>query len=72
MRAMRLIEASQPMVAEGFHEFEEANGFRWTNGDAEIPESMFDWIDGPFELELHIGCTSQYPLVDAAASAWAA
>jgi hypothetical protein len=69
---MRLIEASQPVLSDGFHDFEETNGFRWTNGDAVIPDAIFDGIDGPFELELHIGCTSEYLLDHAATRSLAA
>ena len=59
---LRLIEASDPSLADGFHGFEADNGFRWTDGDARLPAALFDGVGGPCELELHVGCTTRYPL----------
>jgi hypothetical protein len=42
--------------------YEAANGFRWTNGDANLPETMFDGADGAVELELQVAATARYPL----------
>ncbi len=61
---LRLLEASDPSFGEGFHQFEPSNGFRWTNGDACLPASLFDGVTGPCRLELHVGCTMRYPCVD--------
>jgi hypothetical protein len=61
---LRLIEASDPSLGEGFHQFEPSNGFRWTNGDACLPASLFDGITGPCRLELHVGCTMRYSCTD--------
>ncbi len=58
----RVIEAEDPVLAKGFHAFEPDNGLRWTNGDATVPAGLFDGFDGPMELVLHVGCTTQYPL----------
>ncbi len=63
---LRLIEASDPSLGEGFHQFEPSNGFRWTNGDACLPASLFDGVTGPCRLELHVGCTMRYPCADRA------
>lgn len=49
---------------QGVHPFEEVNGFRWTDGDALLPPSLFDGVDGACELELQVGCTTQIPLSD--------
>jgi hypothetical protein len=59
---LRLIEASDPSLEEGFHLFEEDNGFRWTDGNALLPAALFDGINGACDLELHIGGTTRYPL----------
>jgi hypothetical protein len=59
---MRLIEASDPALGHGFHQFEETNGLRWTDGDALLSARLFDGIDGACDVELHVGCTTQYPL----------
>ena len=59
---MRLIEASDPALAHGFHQFEETNGLRWTDGDALLSATLFDGIDGACDVELHVGCTTRYPL----------
>jgi len=59
---LRLIEASDPSLDEGFHLFEEDNGFRWTDGNARLPATLFDGVDGACELELYVGGTTQYPL----------
>jgi hypothetical protein len=61
---LRLIEASQALLAEGFHLYEEDNGFRWTDGNASLPAELFDGVEGSFELELHVACTTRYPLVE--------
>ena len=61
---LRLIEAWDTSLGEGFHPFEPGNGFRWTDGDASLPASLFDGIGGPSELHLLVGCTTRYPLFD--------
>jgi hypothetical protein len=59
---LRLIEASDPALCDGFHLFEEVNGFRWTDGDARLPETLFDGVTGVVDVELHVGATARYPL----------
>ena len=59
---LRLIEAVDPALRDGFHLFEEDNGFRWTDGDARLPEVLFEGMSGAVELELHVGATARYPL----------
>jgi hypothetical protein len=61
---LRLIEASDASLDEGFHLFEEDNGFRWTDGDALLPAALFDGVQGACELELSVGGTTRYPLFD--------
>jgi hypothetical protein len=61
---LRLIEASDTSLSEGFHPFEPGSGFRWTDGDAGLPAALCDGIGGPSELHLQVGCTTRYPLFD--------
>ena len=65
---MRLIEAEDASLAEGFHGYEADNQFRWTDGDALLPAALFDGVHGGFELELHVACRARY-IDDAAAVA---
>jgi hypothetical protein len=58
----RVMEAADPALAEGFHAFEPDSGLRWTDGDAALPPALFEGFDGPMELVLHLGGTTQYPL----------
>jgi hypothetical protein len=58
----RVMEANEPLLADGFHDFEPESGIRWTDGDAAIPEQLFDGFDGPVELVLHVGGTTRYAL----------
>jgi len=58
----RVIDAADALLEEGFHAFEPDSGLRWTDGDACVPAALFDGFDGPMELVLHVGCTTQYVL----------
>jgi hypothetical protein len=69
---LRLLEAADASLSDGFHLFEPDNGFRWTNGDARLPAALFDGVDGPSELELHVGGTTRYPMFGEARRAIAA
>jgi hypothetical protein len=66
---IRVIEASDPSLCDGFHLFEEANGFRWTDGDACLPAALFRGVTGVSELELLVAATARYPLFSEAAAA---
>lgn len=59
-RRLKLIEADDPSLVDGFHGFEPDNGFRWTNGDAAVPMALFEGLDGPIELYLRVGMTALY------------
>jgi hypothetical protein len=59
-KRVRVIEAESVLLTDGFHAFEEDNGFRWTDGDAAIPPEAFTGFSGPLELVLHIGGTARY------------
>jgi ELWxxDGT repeat protein len=62
-RRLRVTEAADPILAEGFHGYEPANKLRWTDGDARLPAMLFKGFDGPMELLLHVGGAAQYPLL---------
>jgi hypothetical protein len=57
---LQVIEAANPLLAEGFHGFETADDIRWTNGDAVLPTAFFDGFRNATELELHLGCATSY------------
>jgi len=57
---LRLLEAVDASLAEGFHDYEPDNRFRWTDGDALVPAALFDGVQGGFELELHVACRARY------------
>jgi hypothetical protein len=59
---LRVMEADDPTLDDGFHGFEANDALRWTNGDARLPAALFAGLNGPMELELHVGGTTSYPL----------
>jgi hypothetical protein len=59
---LRMMQADDAALTDGFHAFEDDNGFRWTDGDAVLPPAMFDGFDGTMQLVLHVGQTTHYPL----------
>jgi hypothetical protein len=65
---LRLIEAADASLADGFHGYEPDNLFRWTDGDGLLPAALFGSVQGGFELELHVACCTRY-IVDAPACA---
>lgn len=56
----RLAGAKDTRLIEGFHDFEPAEGWRWTDGAATVPSSLFADLDGAFTLELQLGGTAHY------------
>jgi hypothetical protein len=65
----RLIAATAPILADGFHLFESSNGLRWTDGDALVPAALFSGLLGWVELELHVDCCTRYSAEAAALAA---
>jgi hypothetical protein len=57
---VRLIEAEDARLTDGFHGFEADNGIRWTNGDAALPMSLFDGVNGAIDIALYLGGTTSY------------
>jgi hypothetical protein len=58
----QVMDASDPLLTEGFHEFEVDNRLRRTDEDATLPAPLFEVFDGPLELMVQIGGTARYPL----------
>jgi hypothetical protein len=56
----RAIEAGDPRLSNGFHEYERDNGTRWTNGDAAIPPELFSGVSGSCVLIVEIACAARY------------
>jgi hypothetical protein len=69
-RMLRLLEAEDPLLTDGFHAFEADDGIRWTNNDALVPECLFDGFTGPLEITLRLSGSTTY--VDDGAVAWVA
>ena len=58
----RAIEASHDSLTDGYHTYEPENGIRWTDGNAELPTSLFAGMSGAGLLMLHLGKpTTRYP-----------
>jgi hypothetical protein len=51
---VRLIEAKDAMLIDGYYEFEAENEIRWTNEDAMVPASAFNGFSGPLEITLRL------------------
>jgi hypothetical protein len=64
-RRLRVMGANDPALTSGFHGFEGDHGFRWTDGDAALPPSLFDGLPGTCMIELTVACTARYPMVTA-------
>jgi len=60
---LRLLDAADPVLSDGFHAFEPDEDLRWTDGNALLPAAFFDRIDGVCELECLISGKTRYPLV---------
>jgi hypothetical protein len=58
---LRVIDASDPGLDDGFHRYEPALGLRWTDGDATLPALLFDGFDGALTLEVRLGGSTRYP-----------
>jgi Hint domain len=59
---IKVMEADDPSLCDGFHAFEADNGFRWTTGTGRLPAALFEGAYGACELQLDIACTTQYQL----------
>ena len=57
----RVIDAADDRLTEGFHDHEPTEGLRWTDGEAVLPASLFDVVNGPFDIILELGHAAWYP-----------
>jgi hypothetical protein len=58
----RAVEACHDALTDGYHAYEPENGMRWTDGNAEVPTSLFAGMSGAGLLVLHLGSArTQYP-----------
>jgi uncharacterized repeat protein (TIGR03803 family) len=57
---LRTIDASDERLDDGFHAFECGEGYRWTDGLASLPLSLFAGFTGPVEVVLGVGATARY------------
>ena len=51
-RQIRMVEADDPALRDGFHPYECADHLRWTSGDAAVPAGLFNGLEGPVEVAL--------------------
>jgi hypothetical protein len=58
---LTMLEASDPRLQQGFHDYEPDNGCRWTDGDATLPTTLLAGFDRPTELTLSLGGRMRYP-----------
>jgi autotransporter passenger strand-loop-strand repeat protein len=65
---VRVIDASDPLLTQGFYPFEAANGLRWTGGNAVVPAWVFSGFAGPIVVALHCGSGTRYLDEDASRS----
>ena len=65
-RKLRLLDASDDQLVAGFHAYEPDNAHRWTDGDATLPSSLFEDVDGPAQLVVVVSGTTRYPLLKSA------
>ena len=59
-RRQRAIEAHDERLADGYHAYEADGSLRWTNGDAEVPRTLFTSLSGPSMLLVHLGARTTY------------
>jgi hypothetical protein len=54
-----VMEAEDERLSDGFHAFETDNAWRWTNGGATVPPTLYERLTGPVELVLQIGAVAR-------------
>ena len=59
---VRVLEADDPALSRGFHEFEPDGGLRWTDGAGQAPAELFAGLSGRCGIELRVAHTSRYPV----------
>jgi hypothetical protein len=58
---MVVFDAADDRLTVGFHDYEPADGLRWTDGCADLPIETFARFDKGAEVMLHLGGATQYP-----------
>jgi hypothetical protein len=56
----RTIGADDDRLTEGFHGYEPDLDIRWTDGDAALPDALFEGFDGPADLIIQLGGSTRY------------
>jgi len=59
-RRQRTLSADAACLTDGYHDFEPANGIRWTCGDAAVPAELFAGTERAAMLILHLGGMTEY------------
>lgn len=62
-RRVQVIDASDPSLTHGFHQFEADEGIRWTDGDARLAAGRLLDCAAPCVMELVLGGATRYPLL---------
>ncbi len=57
-----VIYARDSRLANGFHDYEAEENLRWTTGQAELPPDIFSAFQGPMDVIVMLGATTQYPV----------
>ena len=61
-RHLKVLDAANSELTNGFQNFEPELGIRWTNGSGAIPTNSLPDMDGPFDLEIVLDGQTQYPV----------
>ena len=56
------IAANDTCLKDGFHDYEEVDNLRWTDGFATVPAEVFSRFQGRIEIVLHLAGTTHYVL----------
>ncbi len=57
---LRVMEAADARLIEGYHAFESEIRIRWTDGDAAIPADLFAGMTAQGTLQVHLGASTRY------------
>jgi hypothetical protein len=55
------VAAKDIRLTDGFHDYEDADNLRWTNGYASLPAGPFARFTGAVEVVLTLAATTNYP-----------
>jgi Hint domain len=57
---VRVVDAADERLTDGFHSYEPDGGIRWTDGDAQLPIGVIGEFVGAMEVVVHLGGATQY------------